>query len=89
MGTTRRQAPAWNSDTVATAGALLPRATSRSAADTARSGGRCIVCTTGTDSPAPRAEPGTTECVRVYLSRRADAQRSHDKSSPEVWNAES
>ena len=46
-GTTWRQARAWNSDTTATAGGRLPRAACRSAADTAWSGGRWSVCTTG------------------------------------------
>ena len=46
-GTTRRQALAWKSDTAATAGGLLRRATWRSADDTAWSGGRWSVCTTG------------------------------------------
>ena len=59
-GTTRRQALAWKSDTTATVGGLLLWVTSRSAAETARSGGRWTVCTTGARSAAASRTAGAS-----------------------------
>jgi hypothetical protein len=60
-GTTRRQALAWKSDTAATAGGLLHRAAWRSAADTAWSGGRWSVCTTGAGSAVASRTAGASK----------------------------
>ena len=60
-GTTRRQALAWKSDTAATAGRLPCRAAWRSAADTAWSGGRWSVCTTGAGSAVASRTAGASK----------------------------
>src|SRR5262249_47859619 len=60
-GTTRRQALAWESETVATAGGLLRRAASPSAADTAWAGGRGGVGTTGARRGVARRVAGRAE----------------------------
>ena len=60
-GMTRRQAAAWHCDTVATAGGLPRWATWRSAADTASSGGRWSVCTTGARSAVASRTAGASK----------------------------
>ena len=60
-GTTRRQAPACEFDTTATTGGLPRLAASRRAADTARSGGRWSVCTTGARNPVPSLMAGASK----------------------------
>jgi len=60
-GTIRRQAIAWDCDTAATAGDLPRRAAWRSAAATARSGGRWSVCTTGARRSAASRMAGASK----------------------------
>jgi len=67
--TARRQAWAWEADTVATAGGPPSWLTRRRAAVTARSGGRWSVCTTGAPSPAASATAGASKawlCTTSY-----------------------
>ena len=71
--TTWRQACAWDLDTTATSGGVLPgRAASRRAADTALSGGRWSVCTTGARSPVASLTAGASKAWLWITSYRPD-----------------